>query len=500
MKRKTIALKSIYVSILILFFQGLLSFIRVRVIIDSFGVETNSLTQSANEVFTYLMILESGLGAAYLYKMYFPYANKDYSKVYSLFLGLKEQLKKIGFLMFTVAFLVSLIYPFLISRNEISYLRSFSILLILGCRFVYPYYSFVAKKSLIAVQEKQYLVTLIDGLVHISTILLEILFILYADLPFEIILLGGLLLLIINNNIYSYLVNKYFNNDKYSNTLPSYEGNEMTKDVLIHHIAGMINSHVDIFVLSLVNLPAVTIYASYNAILNYPINLIQKIMNNLRASIGLKLSAKDKNTYEVFRELCTINLFIASIIIPIFFITVNDFVTLWIGSEFTLSYISVTLFSFVLFHRLNIYLIYIIRDGKGLYKESKLFTLLTAFANLILSIVLVQFYSINGLLIATVLSSFFILDIGNLKLVYNTIFNKSIIVPLVDYVTQIIFIIFVSLLLAYLNQIFIIFNDGNWIQFIQKVSIVSFLTVIINVLFFYSCKPYFKKFLARFFS
>ena len=53
--------------------------------------------------------------------------------------------------------------------------------------------------------------------------------------------------------------------------------------------------------------------------------------------------------------------------------------------------------------------IYVARDSKGLYQESKWFTLFQAFLNFVLSIILVKKYNIFGVLIATLISQLIVL-------------------------------------------------------------------------------------------
>lgn len=468
MNKTNIALKSTGISLFVFLIQGILTFWRMSVIISVYGVNVNSIIQATGDVFSYLVLLESGLGAAYLYKMYKPLANNDQSKVYSLYLGLQRKLKKVSIYMVSILVLISFVYPYFLGENDVPYVKSTLIIILLGLRFVFPYYFTVARKNLLKAEERQYIVTFVDGSINSVILFGEIVLARYLGVSIEVTLSIGLVVVIFSNYIYKKLIKKKYGHFSIENLTPSYEGDEMTNDIIVHQIAYLANSHIDVFILSLIDLPAVTVYAAYNTAISYPTKLVTKIVENIRASIGLKISTDDKNMYSVFRELLSISYFIAVLTVPVFVLMINDFIGVWIGEQYVLGIFSVVLFSLILFHKLVINLIYIVRDGKGLYKESKVFTVMTTVTNIALSIILAREYSINGLLVASVLSNYLILDYGNLKLVYNKVFDKSYFVVIKDYTSLIIIILLTFTTSDFLiNNIFQIDAEG-WQTFLLK--------------------------------
>ncbi len=74
--------------------------------------------------------------------------------------------------------------------------------------------------------------------------------------------------------------------------------------------------------------------------------------------------------------------------------------------------------------RMIINLIFLVRDGAGLYKESKWFSFREGIVNLILSMILVHFYGIEGILFATVFATYTMLLPGNSRLAYNKVMGK----------------------------------------------------------------------------
>ncbi len=274
---------------------------------------------------------------------------------------------------------------------------------------------------------------MIDGIINCSVILVEIFLAKVLGMRIELILLVGIFFSIISNKVYTVVLNRKYSNYINNDVQPSYEGDDMTKDILVHQISSLANSHIDTLILSVVDMFSVTIYTSYNSVMTYPVTLVNKIISNLRASIGLKLSKKDANIYSVFKEIMSLNYFVAAVVTSTFILMINKFIVLWIGSAFLVDEISVALFGAILVHRLIIETIYTVRDGRGLYKESKNYTLLTAISNCIFSVILVKPLGIKGLLIATVFSTYLIMDFGNFSLVYKKIFNQKMTIVYKDY-------------------------------------------------------------------
>lgn len=479
MNRTKIILKGAYISVFIALIQGVLTFWRTSVIITSYGTDINSISAAAMQVFSYLILFESGLGAAYLFKMYEPCAKEDFSRVNSLYLGLSESLKKISIKMMIGVILASVFYPLILGDNSVAYFSAILIILLQGIRFVYPYYFTIAKKNLLIVQERQYLINLIDGLINCSVIVVEIFLAKVLGMRIELVLLVGILFSIISNKVYEIVINRkysrYINND----VKPSYEGDEMTKDILVHQISSLANSHIDTLILSVVDIFSVTIYTSYNSVMTYPVTLVNKIVSNLRASIGLKLSNKDANIYSVFKEIMSLNYFIAAVISSTFILMINKFIVLWIGRKFLLDQISVVLFGAILVHRLVIETIYAVRDGRGLYKESKNYTLLTAISNFILSIILVKPLGIKGLLLATVLSTYIIMDLGNFSLVYKKIFNQGMSLVYRDFILLIATIISSVMTTNFIFDELLNSFELSWRVFIFQ----SFVSLVISTIF-----------------
>lgn len=271
----------------------------------------------------------------------------------------------------------------------------------------------------------------------------------------------------------------------------------MTKDILIHQISSTIFSSTDSIILSVLDsLNSVTMYNAYSSIINYPVSLINKITDSIRATFGKKIIKDPDGTYKIFNETIALNIFTSVITTIMFLLLINDFITLWIGSQYKLNNFCVILFSLTLIHRCIMPTVYIARDSKGLYKESKNYTIAQAITNIIISLLLIKPLGIMGLLIGTVVSTYLILIPFNYNLVYSRVFNKknTLIIKLIF---MIIFVLLASFLLELFNAMLLL-ECNTWSAFIFKAIIDFILASIITFVTEWLLIPEFKTVLKRF--
>lgn len=467
-----------YVGILIgIFLWGvyaILLMVRTSLIIDDFGSEINAINQSAQQIFNYFILFESGTGAAYLYKMYGPMAINDKEKILSLYKGLSISMRKIAIKMCLVVVPVAIIYAAIMDRERVGYFTAFLIIVLLGLRFIIPYFISVNKKTLLTLYERKYLVDIIDSVGNIVIVLLELLLIWKTNIPIEIVLCIGCLINILLGIIYEFVIRYLCGYKDDIDITPSFDAEHMTKDILFHQFATLINSNTDTFLLSIVNIQAVTIYQAYRTIQLYSVQMINRFSEAFRASFGIRLANNDKNVFRDFQRLLTVHMAVATIVIAVFITNINPFIGLWIGKEFTLGYIGIILFAFAMLSGMINNAIYIIRDGRGLYKESKGYTAKEAIMNLIMSIVLVKYLEIEGVMFATVLSVYCNIIPGNSNLVFREIFHKKNTI-MQDFVAVILTIVIAILIYKMLLHNY---KVENWTQLLISVFVQTFIAIL----------------------
>lgn len=411
-------------SLLMYFLYVILLTVRTKMLIVSYGSEVNAVFQTSSQIFTYLFLLESGMGAAYQFKLYEPVNCKDIKKVAGLFKGLKRSMQKIAVRMTAVLLAVSVLYPFIMNRVSVSFMKAGLILFLLGIRFVIPYFVSIASKTLLNVFDYKYVVDNVDSLGYIFITAAEIFAIWRLHWPVYGVLLIGCIGNIVIGLVYALFIQRVCVGIREIETVPDFEPEGMTKDILFHQITGLLNSNIDTIILSVVNIMLVTPYHAYYSTMYYFPQVINKINENYRTKIGMKIKQQDQELYSYFQVLMAFHMVATITSVSVFVLNINSFIYLWIGKEFLLSNTCVILLALYLILRMTINIIFLVRDGAGLYKESKWFSFREGIVNLILSIILVHFWGIEGILFATVFATYTMLLPGNARLAYNRVMGK----------------------------------------------------------------------------
>jgi O-antigen/teichoic acid export membrane protein len=460
--RTKLGLKVLYITLLMTVIEGVLFFIRTKTILDVYGPSTNGIVQIAIQLSTYLVLFESGLTAAYQFKMYTPYSEKDIRNLSSLYTGLKSNMERIALKMMVASLIISILYSVFLIDKQISYLDALSILLVISVRVVTPYYFLLSEKTLLFVAERSYLVTIVQGSALCIIMSLEIILAIYTNLPLALILSIYIVVNICLKSIYVHLVNRVYKSKVLRDASPDISPNKMTKDILTHQIASMVNNNTDNIILSIFNtLFNVTVYSSYMTIINYPINIFNKLISGMRASIAIKVQTDLESSFKVYNELLSFIIFSCSLIIPVFYLMANPFVDLWIGNSYLINDINRFLFSLLLLRGLIMPLVYSVRDAKGLFKETKNYTVAMTLTNILLSLLLVGRYGITGVLVATVISTYLISDLLNIFTVYKNIFRKRNTI-IFHYLT----IFICSVITIFIGKLFNNDSSHNWVNFI----------------------------------
>ena len=335
MSRTRLGIKSSFILAIEAILIGVLTIARTKSIIDTFGTNVNAIVQLAVQFSAYLLLFESGMTAAYQYNMYRPLIDKNYKKISALYNGLKFNMKTITINMFILGVIISIIYPYMLTEKGISYINVVSILIVMSLRIICPYILTLPMRTLLIVKEKKYITDIIECVKNTVTIITEIVLIKYTKLPLAFILLVYIFYTALTRGIYIKLVNINYNGkiDKFENK--DMTPKNMTNDILVHKIASLITSNTDSVVLSMFStLNNVTIYTSYYTLISYPITLLTRMIDSIRASIALKVNEDTEKSFSIFKEMISLELFCFGIVVPVFIIMVNPFVDLWIGREF----------------------------------------------------------------------------------------------------------------------------------------------------------------------
>lgn len=470
----------IIINLFLYFVYAILMMVRTKVFITRYGSEVNAVFQTANQIFTYFSLLESGMGMAYQFRLYESINRKNIEKIIALFMGLRLSMKKVALKMLVFLGCVAIIYPFVINRIALSMIEAGGILFLFGLRLVIPYFTSVASKTLLSIYDYKYFTDIVDGIASIIIIFIEMTLITFFHPSIYVVLIIGCIGNIIMGIIYTILIWKFCDGVKGKKAVPDFEPENMTGDIFVLKIAGLLNGSIDMIILSITNIMLITPYHAYNTVIGYIATIINKVDENYRTKIGLMIDRKDSHLYDYFQMFIAYHMIVAIVSVTLFALNINDFVSLWLGKDFQLSSTCTVLLSVYLIHVTTRDILYLIREGAGLYKESKWFSLQEGIVNLLLSILLARHWGIEGVLFATVFSTFALFIPKTAKIVYQVMGKRNML-----WLDHLMIGGVALFLVIILNRTFGTANYITWIDFMMKIlkeGVVCILVSIVTVL------------------
>ena len=163
---------------------------------------------------------------------------------------------------------------------------------------------------------------------------------------------------------------------------------------------------------------------------------------------------------------------------------IRSFVNIWIGKEnYILSYVTVVLFTTTLFLNIIYYPLLALINSNGLFKDNKNHIFICASINVILSVILVIPFKINGILFATALA--FLVNIFlKTKLVSGKVLNIKHIDLLKKYILLICIFVLLSISLFKIEEIILGLNL-NIITCVLLLGIIFLVILLLNFIVLY---------------
>ena len=405
----------------------ILGLLEIKFLIQKYGSSVNGLIQTGNQLLSYLTLFETGITGAYLYSMYKPVAEKDTIKISSLYRGFVIKTRKAVVKMLVIALILSLTYPLILKKNNLSYSFMVIVYSLLSIKVILPYLISIVPRNMIVLQEQRFKVELITGFTRMLTYISEIFILVYTKFSLPYLLLFCIVISMLSGLVFHCVMNKMYGEQLRASKKAEDAPTGMSKDVTIHTISRLIFNGTDNIVISaLGKLSDVTIYSNYNLIVSQVSAIANSVFDGASASIGIKIARNEKNTYEVYRKILGSALLFGGIITSVFITMINEFVgNIWVGQDYEVSTLNCYLFGFIMYAGIVFSCLVIPRNAKGLYKESKWFTILQCIMNLVITVVTVPSYGITGALFGTFIARIFITVPCNYYIVQHYVFPDA---------------------------------------------------------------------------
>ncbi len=376
-----------------------------RFLIVSYGSEMNGLLSTVTQIFTYIALLEAGIGNATINALYRPLDSNNIQEANVVMSQAKYYYRKISRIYAVCVLAFSLIYP-LVVVTTIDKITVFLVVILQGASGFVTYYYTASYVQLLTADGKKYIVENINLVFHILTSVAKIVLVL---LGYNVVLiqLSFLILNLLKIPFIKYIVSKRYDWLKFNRTNSNSKLKERNA-FLVHEISSTIFSNTDIFLIStFCSFALSSVYAVYNLVFS----TLNSMINTANAGLGFVLgqnyyknSERFLKIYDLYSNAYSMFVFIT---ITVAYLLIEPFIEIYTRGISDINYIIPNLG--LLFALINIMsgvraVAARLITVSGNADKTKSRSLLEMFINIISSVILVNVCGIYGVLIGTIIA------------------------------------------------------------------------------------------------
>lgn len=383
----------------------ILGIIVPRFFITSYGSDVNGLLSTITQIFTYMALLEAGIGQAAKNLLYKPFQERDKDGISEIASIAKSYFRRFTLIYGSGVIVLALILPLVLKTNVDS---STIVLIVLleGMSGVISFYFIQTPSIIIGVDGKNYINNTINLVNKIAGYAVKIIM---AVLGLHIVLLQFVFFLVTVAKVFFYQI--YFSKH-YSWIKIKKIGKEIKlKDrnsYILTEICWTIFSSTDMIVLStFVSTQLSSVYGIYNMIFANISLLVNGVYSSINYLLGYSYNESLDKYKKVHDSFNSIFLGLITVLMSVCYVLTIPFVTLYTHGVTDVNYIYSSLpimFCLIQIISWSRYTSGLLTGIAGYAKQTSYISLVEAILNISFSIILVQKLGIVGVTLATVIA------------------------------------------------------------------------------------------------
>lgn len=383
----------------------ILGIIVPRFILESYGSDTNGILSTVTQIFTYLALLEAGVSQSAQIALYNPIVKKDENQINIVLSAANMYFRKLTVPYGFGVVLLAIALPFVL-KTELAGETIVGIVLLEGISEVCNFYFIQVKSCLLGVLGKSYIN---NGIMLLNRILVYIIKIVLASLHANILLLqcGFVLITFIKIILYSLYIKRKFPWVKFDKYDKQYKLKDRNSFVL-SEVAWTVFSSTDMIVLSIfLNAKMSSVYSVYNMIFANINVLLSTVYYSICYVLGYAYHKNMKEYEKTHDSFMSVFVGAMTILISVAYVLTIPFVKLYTQGINDVEYIYPLLpFLFCMIQLLSWsrFISGNLTSLAGYAKQTSYISLTEAIINIVMSVILVNQFGINGVVSATVIA------------------------------------------------------------------------------------------------
>lgn len=426
----------------------LFPFIIRTIIIRTIGAEYLGLNSLFSTILQVLSLTELGVGNAIVHAMYRPIAKHNDGDVCALLKLFKKVYSIIGICIITFGLLSAPFLKYLINGEVPNDINLYLLYFIFILNTASSYVMFAYKQSLLTANQRSDIIYKINAITNTIMYISQIVILLcFKDYYLYALLLP--LGTIIYNLLIGIVVNRRYPMYKPSGKLDSKYTVEIKRNVfaLCGHKIGsvLLNSCDTLFVSAYLGLISVSMYNNYHYIISSVEGILSIFFASILAGVGNSIVVDNKQRqYETYKNLSFMNSWVTTWCSICLLFLFQPFMELWMGKQYLFGF-STVIFWTIFFYIHNIRnIVNTYKDAAGLWMSDFYKPYIGIVLDIILNIVLYRYFGVNGIIIATISTFFFVYLPCEIKVLYISVFPGHIKEFLITSAKEIVLTVFIS--------------------------------------------------------
>ena len=405
-----------------------LSFLLPRLYLENFGSEVNGVLSTIKQIFTYMCLLEAGVGLATTQALYKPIAEKDYKSAGAILSATNQYYFRTGIIYSVIVFIIAIVYAFVVPTGINSYVL-FAIVILNAIPSLFSYFVQAKYRILMEVDGRKYVINNSETILQLTSNIGKILVLVLTDSLILIQLTYCILAMVQLGYLYVYARKRYSWLDL--KIKPDYKAIAQKQSVLVHQISGMVFNNTDILLLSvLCDFKIVSVYAVYNIFFSQVQAFITNIISGFSFALGQIFHVdvdKFHRLYHIYETFYIMVTFIIYTLMAVFLLPLIQLYTKGIhDADYTNA---VLVFLFVLMN--------LLANGKlpsnhvleyaGKFKETRRHAIIEMLINITASVAAIIKWGICGAIVGTIAAliyrGFMIIYYADRKVLKRSVFQ-----------------------------------------------------------------------------
>lgn len=469
-------------------------FIVPRLILQTYGSEVNGLINSITQFLAIIAFLELGVGAVIQSSLYKPLAEKNDEEISKIVVSGQKFFSRLATILLVYVLILMVIYP-LLAKSDFGFLYTATMILVISISSFAQYYFGIVNSLLITANQRGYFSYNIQTITLVlNTIACFVLIKLGASI--HIVKLTTSLIYLFRPILLSLYVKKNYNIDwkiKYSGEPIKQKWNGIAQ-----HVAAVILDGTDNIVLTIfMGLEAVSIYSVYNLVVSGVKSLLLSMTNGIQSLMGEMLAKGEIEKLRSFFGWVEWTIHTGTIFIfGVTSVLIVPFVEVYTSGINDANYIQPVFASLIVAanagHCLRLPYNLLILAG-GHYKQTQNNYIVASILNIVLSILLVNFFGLIGVAIGTLVAMLY-------QTIWMAIYDSNNLInwPIKNFIKQFLIDLVTAVLILFIGKVISInyITWTGWIIYAIKITFSSIIFVfIINFIFY---QDYIKSMFRRF--